>query len=81
MLDWIDEPLSLSFMQRALMLGIVLGVLCAIVGSYMIVQQMGMLAHAISHSVMAGLPIAYVIGVALSIGAVVAGVVSALVLY
>ena len=81
MLDWIVEPLSLSFMQRALMLGIVLGVLCAIVGSYMIVQQMGMLAHAISHSVMAGLPIAYVIGVALSIGALVAGVVSALVLY
>ncbi|MEO1508483.1 MAG: metal ABC transporter permease [Cyanobacteria bacterium J06633_23] len=81
MLDWILEPLSLSFMQRALMLGIVLGVLCAIVGSYMIVQQMGMLAHAISHSVMAGLPIAYVVGVALSFGALVAGVVSALVLY
>ncbi|MGD1949702.1 MAG: metal ABC transporter permease [Leptolyngbyaceae cyanobacterium] len=81
MLDWIIEPLSLSFMQRALMLGIVLGVLCAIVGSYMIVQQMGMLAHAISHSVMAGLPIAYVVGVALSFGALIAGVISALVLY
>ena len=81
MMDLIIEPLSLAFMQRALMLGIVLGVLCAIVGSYMIVQQMGMLAHAISHSVMAGLPIAYVVGVALSVGALVAGVISALVLY
>ncbi|MGD1853627.1 MAG: metal ABC transporter permease [Leptolyngbyaceae cyanobacterium] len=68
-------------MQRALMLGILLGILCAIVGSYMIVQQMGMLAHAISHSVMAGLPIAYVVGVALSFGALIAGVMSALVLY
>ena len=81
MMDWIIEPLSLAFMQRALMLGVVLGVLCAIVGSYMIVQKMGMLAHAISHSVMAGLPIAYVVGVALSFGALVSGVVSALVLY
>ncbi|NEQ44704.1 MAG: metal ABC transporter permease [Leptolyngbya sp. SIOISBB] len=81
MLDWIIEPLSLSFMQRALMLGIFLGILCAVVGSYMIVQQMGMLAHAISHSVMAGLPIAYVVGVALSFGALVSGVFSALVLY
>lgn len=81
MLDWIIEPLSLTFMQRALMLGILLGILCAIVGSYMIVQQMGMLAHAISHSVMAGLPIAYVVGVALSFGALIAGVMSALVLY
>jgi manganese/iron transport system permease protein len=81
MWDWIIEPLSLAFMQRALMLGILLGILCAIVGSYMVVQQMGMLAHAISHSVMAGLPIAYVVGVALSFGALVAGIVSALVLY
>lgn len=75
------EPLSLAFMQRALLLGIFLGVLCAVVGSYMIVQRMGMLAHAISHSVMAGLPIAYVVGLALSLGALVAGVISALVLY
>ncbi|MEL6490977.1 MAG: metal ABC transporter permease [Cyanobacteria bacterium J06621_3] len=68
-------------MQRALMLGILLGILCAIVGSYMIVQQMGMLAHAISHSVMAGLPLAYAVGVALSFGALIAGVISALMLY
>lgn len=81
MLDWLLEPLSLAFMQRALLLGIFLGILCAIVGSYMIVQQMGMLAHAISHSVMAGLPVAYVLGVALSVGALFAGVLSALVLY
>ena len=81
MLDLIIEPLSLAFMQRALILGVLLGILCAIVGSYMIVQQMGMLAHAVSHSVMAGLPIAYVMGLALSFGALVAGVFSALVLY
>ena len=81
MIDWIIGPLSLQFMQRALMLGILLGILCAIVGSYMIVQQMGMLAHAISHSVMAGLPLAYIVGVALSFGALVAGVISALMLY
>ena len=81
MLDWIMGPLSSTFMQRALMPGILLGVLCAIIGSYMIVQQMGMLAHAISHSVMAGLPIAYVVGVALSFGALSAGGISGLMLY
>ncbi|ERN42662.1 ABC-type Mn2+/Zn2+ transport system, permease component [Rubidibacter lacunae KORDI 51-2] len=81
MLDWLLEPLSLAFMQRALLLGIFLGVLCAVVGSYAIVRQMGMLAHTVSHSVMAGLPIAYVAGLALSFGALVAGVTSALMLY
>ena len=44
-------------------------------------QRMGMLSHAISHSVMAGLPVAYVLGLALSFGALVSGVLSALVLY
>jgi manganese/iron transport system permease protein len=54
--------------------------LCAIVGSYMIVQQMGMMAHAISHSVIAGLPIAYVMGFSLSMGAAIAGILSAILL-
>ena len=44
----------------------------------MIVQQLGMMAHAISHSLIAGLPIAFVLGYSLSSGAVVAGIVSAI---
>jgi manganese/iron transport system permease protein len=74
------EPLQFEFMRNALVMGILLGVLCAIVGSYMIVQQMGMMGDMISHSVMAGLPVALFLGLPLSMGALVAGVISALVL-
>lgn len=74
------EPLGFEFMRNALTMGILLGVLCAIVGSYMIVQQMSMMGDMISHSVMAGLPVAVFLGLPLSIGALVAGVVSAVVL-
>jgi manganese/iron transport system permease protein len=74
------EPLQWEFMRNALIIGILMGILCAIVGSYMIVQQMGMLAHAISHSVVAGLPIAYVMGISLFIGASIAGIFSAILL-
>ncbi len=80
MLNWIFEPLSSEFMRNAIIVGILMGILCAVVGSYMIVLQMGMLAHTISHSVMAGLPIAYVLGLSLSLGALVAGVLSAIML-
>lgn len=80
MLEWLIEPLTFEFMRNALLIGVLMGVLCAIVGSYMVVQEMGMMAHAISHSVVAGLPIAYVLGFSLFLGAAVAGVLSALML-
>lgn len=78
MWNWLIEPLSFEFMRNALAIGILLGILCAVVGSYMVVQQMGMMAHAVSHSLMAGLPIAYVLGVSLSIGALSGGLISAM---
>lgn len=78
MLEWFLEPLRYEFMVNAILVGVLLGVLCAVVGSYMIVQQLGMMAHAISHSLIAGLPIAFVLGYSLSSGAIVAGIVSAI---
>ncbi|MEO0686547.1 MAG: metal ABC transporter permease, partial [Cyanobacteria bacterium J06649_11] len=72
MLEWFLEPLRYEFMVNAILVGVILGVLCAIVGSYMIVKQLGMMAHAISHSLIAGLPIAFVLGYSLSTGAIVA---------
>ena len=79
-MDWIVAPLQLEFMRTAIAIGVMLGILCSVVGSFMLVRQMGMLGDAISHSVLAGLPVAYVLGLPLSVGAVVAGVLSALML-
>ena len=78
MLEWFLEPLRYEFMVNAILVGVILGVLCAVVGSYMIVQQLGMMAHAISHSLVAGLPIAFILGYSLSSGAIVAGILSAI---
>ena len=80
MLDWVVEPLQLEFMRGAMLVGILMGILCAIVGSYMVVKQMVTVALAISHSILAGLPIAYALGISLSIGAFAAGVASAIAL-
>jgi manganese/iron transport system permease protein len=78
MIDWLLEPLTFEFMRNSLAVGILLGILCAVVGSYMVVQEMGMMAHAVSHSLMSGLPVAYVMGVSLSVGALAGGLISAL---
>lgn len=77
MINWLLEPLQYEFMRNALGIGILLGILCAVVGSYLIVQQLGMMAHAIAHSVLPGLSIAFFLKVDLSFGAFIVGVISA----
>jgi ABC-type Mn2+/Zn2+ transport system permease subunit len=79
MLHWLLEPLTFEFMRTAIAIGILLGILSAVVGSYLIVQQMGMIAAEISHAVVPGLSVAFFLGIDLAIGAFIAGVLSALV--
>ncbi|MGL4377600.1 MAG: metal ABC transporter permease [Microcoleaceae cyanobacterium] len=80
MLDILIQPLNFEFMRNAIVLGIFLGILCAIVGAYLIVQQMGMIVDMIAHSVLAGLPIAFFLGFNISIGAFISGVISAIIM-
>ncbi|RMF22373.1 MAG: metal ABC transporter permease, partial [Cyanobacteria bacterium J083] len=48
------EPLQYSFMQRSLLMAIIVGTICAVVGSYLMVQRLALLGDAISHSVLPG---------------------------
>jgi manganese/iron transport system permease protein len=76
MLQALIEPLQYGFMQRALVIAILVGLLCAVVGSYLMVQRLALLGDAISHSVLPGLAIAFILGANIFVGAFVAGVVS-----
>jgi manganese/iron transport system permease protein len=77
MLNLLIEPLQFEFMRNAIATGVLLGILCAVVGSYLIVQQMGMMVDTIAHSVLAGLPVAFSLGFNISIGAFISGIISA----
>ncbi len=70
------EPLHYGFMQRSLIVAILVGLICAVVGSYLMVQRLALLGDAISHSVLPGLAIAYLLEINIFIGAFVAGVLS-----
>jgi manganese/iron transport system permease protein len=76
MLESLIEPLQYGFMQRSLIVAILVGLLCAVVGSYLMVQRLALLGDAISHSVLPGLAIAFMLGGNIFVGAFVAGVVS-----
>lgn len=76
MLNLLLDPLQYSFMQRSLLVAIVVGIICSTVGSYLIVQRLALLGDAISHSLLPGLAIAFAMGVNIYIGAFIAGVLS-----
>ncbi|QIZ72886.1 metal ABC transporter permease [Oxynema aestuarii] len=80
MLDWPIEPLQYSFMQRSLAIAVLIGLICAVVGSYLMVQRLALLADAISHSVLPGLAIAFILGVNLFVGAFIAGILSTVII-
>ena len=79
LINWFIEPLSFEFMRLAIAVGFFLGILGAVVGSYLILQQMGMMSGVISHAVLPGIAIAFFLEINLSIGAFIAGILSALV--
>jgi manganese/iron transport system permease protein len=50
---WLLDPLSYEFMRNALLVGILAGVLCPVVGTYLIVQRMALLGDVIALTIFA----------------------------
>lgn len=80
MLEALIEPLQYGFMQRSLIIAVLVGIICAVVGSYLMVQRLALLGDAISHSVLPGLAIAFIVGADIFVGAFIAGVLSTVVI-
>lgn len=78
MISLIFEPFSLAFMQRGLAASLIVGVLCAVVGSYVVLRSMAFLGDALAHAILPGVAIAYLLGGSLILGALAAAVAVAL---
>ncbi len=69
----IIEPLSYDFMQRALLISALIGVVCSIFSCFLILKGWSLMGDAVSHAVLPGLALAYVAAIPLAIGAFAAG--------
>ncbi len=65
-------------MQRGLIAAIIIGVLCAVIGCYVVLRSMAFLGDALAHAILPGVAVAYLLGGSLLVGALVAAVVVAL---
>jgi len=75
-MNWLLDPFTYEFMRQALMAGVLIGILCPIVGTYLIVQRMAMLGDVVAHAVLPGLAIANFLNFPLLTGAFIFGMFS-----
>lgn len=77
MIGWLTEPFTLVFMQKALVASIIVGVVCAVLGCYIVLRSMAFLGDALAHAILPGVAVAYLVGANLLAGALVAGLIVA----
>ena len=71
------EPLQYGFMVQAMLVAALIGAACAILSCYMVLKGWSLMGDAISHAVLPGIVLAYVLGLPLAAGAFAAGMVCA----
>jgi ABC-type Mn2+/Zn2+ transport system permease subunit len=62
MLTFLLEPLHYDFMLRALAAAIMVGVVCAVVGSFVVLRGMAFFGDALAHAILPGVAVAYLLG-------------------
>ncbi|GIW07791.1 MAG: membrane protein [Dehalococcoidia bacterium] len=78
MIDWLAAPFAYEFMVRATLAALLVGIVCPLIGCYVVVRGLAFFGDALSHSVSPGVVIASLIGASLLLGGLVAGVVVAM---
>jgi ABC-type Mn2+/Zn2+ transport system permease subunit len=71
---WLVAPLTYGFMQRGMLVAVLVGVACAVVGCYVVLRSMAFIGDAMAHSILPGVAVAYLLKGNLLIGALAAAV-------
>lgn len=67
------EPFQYSFMQEAFLVASLVGAVCATLSCYLVLKGWSLMGDAVSHAILPGIVIAYLIGIPLAVGAFFAG--------
>lgn len=77
-MNWLLAPLEFTFMQTGLLAALLVGVTCAVLGVYVVLRRMAFIGDALAHTALPGVVVAYLYGWNLFVGALVAGLLTAL---
>lgn len=77
MIEKLLEPFQYAFMRDAMLVGGVVGAVCAVLSCYLVLKGWSLMGDAISHAVLPGIVIAYAVGAPLALGAFASGLLCA----
>ena len=77
-IDWLLAPLAYGFMQRGMLAGVIVGVLCAVIGCFVVLRSMAFIGDAMAHAVLPGVAVSYLLKGDLFVGALGAALAVAL---
>lgn len=74
MIDYLLDPFQYSFMVRAMIVSVLVGVMCPLLGAYVITRGRAFMGDALAHSVLPGMVVAFLLGISPFFAAVPAGI-------
>src|SRR5512139_991515 len=60
-INWLMEPLSYEFMQRGIVAAILVGIVCAVIGTYVVLRGMAFFGDALAHTILPGIALGYLV--------------------
>jgi ABC-type Mn2+/Zn2+ transport system permease subunit len=60
-MSFLLEPLQYEFMQRGMIAAVLVGIVCAVVGTYVVLRGMAFFGDALAHTILPGIAIGYLI--------------------
>ncbi|EDW22207.1 metal ABC transporter permease [Bacillus sp. FSL K6-4563] len=77
-MEFLTGLFEYAFLQKALFTSVMVGIICGVIGCFIILRGMALMGDAISHAVLPGVAISYMLGINFFFGAVLTGVLTAI---
>ena len=75
---FIEEVIQYGFFQKALLTGVAVGIVCGVIGCFIVLRGLALMGDAISHAILPGVAISYMLGINFFVGAAIVGLLAAL---
>ena len=75
---FIEEVIQYGFFQKALLTGVAVGIVCGVIGCFIVLRGLALMGDAISHAILPGVAISYMLGINFLVGAAIVGLLAAL---
>lgn len=80
MVEFFYDLRAYEFLQKALLTSVIVGIICGVIGCFIVLRGMALMGDAIAHAILPGVAISYILGINYFYGAVVVGILTSLII-